>query len=456
MFFSLKKGRKGLSSNNLAAFLVGVVTGIFSWLVVKHGRKLLNQPILNVDAFRFTEEDPSSLEERGFLIAVANLLSGVEKRKLSDGQEKLILCAGRKNFREPWARDLCFASFGLVELEQNEVLKDSFKAFLKGQLPDGQLPIKLHSTTIPERYLHSIFHREQPVTKPMRPKYLSGHNTLSLDGNALLVIAILNYAYRLGDDEFVRDNWEALKRAMYWLDKHAIDEDGLLHQGVYSDWADSIARSGKVLYTNVVYWKALNDMAQAATHYGDKNDVDHFYNKAQQVGKEINKYFWRPDLGYYITNHQFDNLSSSGNLMAIAWNLASLEQAISILDRMDKYGMAEPVPTKVAYPPYPDRYVAIENRLGRIKYYHSEAAWLWLGAWHIIALSQIGRQKYAGELFKRMMNNVIHDGMVHEVYDPEGRFVSSFWYTSDAPFTWSSGMIVYAYQVYQRAINQDK
>ena len=456
MTYLFKTNWRRLPCINLKALLAGMGLGALSWLVMKYGRKFLQQPTLNVEAFRFIEEDPSNVEDRGFLIAVANLLSGVERRKLPDGQGKLVLCAGRKNFREPWARDLSFASFGLVELQQAEVLKDSFDVFLMNQLPNGQLPVKMHSTTIPERYLYSIFRREQPVVMPLKPKYVSGHNTISLDGNALLVIAILNYCARLGDDEFIQDNWEALKRVMFWLDEHAPDADGLLHQGAYSDWADSIARSGKVLYTNVIYWKALNDMADAATHYGNNQDIDYFSTKARRVGKEINTFFWRPDLGYFITNQKFKNLSSSGNLMAIAWDLASSEQAGSILDMMDKFGMAYPVPTKVAYPPYPNRNVAIENRLGRIGYYHVDAAWLWLGAWNVIALTHVGREKRAGELFRRIMSIVVQDGMVHEVYDPEGRFVSSFWYTSDAPFTWSSGMIVYAHQVYQRSMLEDK
>jgi glycogen debranching enzyme len=388
----------------------------------------------------------------GCLIAVANLLSGIERRKVNGNKEKLVLCAGRKNFREPWVRDLSFASFGLVELQQVEALKDSFDVFLMHQLPDGQLPIKVHSTTIPERYLHSVFRREQPVIAPLRPKYRSGHGTFSLDGNALLVIAIMHYSKYMDDYEFLVKNWSALKSAVNWLDNHSTSEDGLLIQGPYSDWADTIARSGKVLYTNVVYWKALREMEEAAVRLKNTLDKEHYLAKYKQVGEAINAYFWRPDLGYYISNNQFDNLSSCGNLLAIAWDLASPEQSEKIFDTMENFEMTKPVPTKVAYPQYPNRYIAFENRLGRIGFYHGGAAWLWLGAWNIIALTRAGRIEQAGELLRRMMRIVVRDGMVHEVYDPNGNYVSSFWFTSDAPFTWSSGMIVYAYQVYQRSL----
>ncbi len=80
---------------------------------------------------------------------------------------------------------------------------------------------------------------------PLRPKYITAHNTISLDGNALLIIAALNYATRSGDTEFAQTHWPALKRAITWLENHALEEDGLLHQAALADWADSIAREGR-------------------------------------------------------------------------------------------------------------------------------------------------------------------------------------------------------------------
>lgn len=107
---------------------------------------------------------------------------------------------------------------------------------------NGQLPIKVHSTTIPERYLHSTFRREQPVIAPLRPKYWSGQRTLSLDGNALLVNAIYHYCKHLDDDILLNKNWAALKMATDWLRELAPDADRLLHQGAFSNGADTLAR----------------------------------------------------------------------------------------------------------------------------------------------------------------------------------------------------------------------
>ena len=113
------------------------------------------------------------------------LQAGIERRRLTNGQDKLVLCAGVRNFREPWARDFGFASFGLVELEEHQAVREGLEAFLINQQPTGQFPVKIHSTNIVDRYLHSLFRREQPNQTPIKPKYITAHNTISLDGNQI-------------------------------------------------------------------------------------------------------------------------------------------------------------------------------------------------------------------------------------------------------------------------------
>jgi glycogen debranching enzyme len=429
--------------------IFGGMLGWFTVRLVEYFRRLFKQPYLPPYSVTLDTDELSGLQSQALAIAVANLQDGIEPRLLPDGSQKLVVCAGRRNFREPWARDLSFASFGLVELGSYQAVRESLEVFLANQRPDGQFPIKAHSTGVFNRFLHSLFRREQPILAPLQPKYMSGHRTISLDGNALLVIAALNYADRAGDTRFSREHWPKLRRAMIWLGEHAHD-DGLLHQEAFSDWADTIARVGRVLYTNVIYWKALKDMAAAGARLGFEGDASHFSFKATQLIASVNNHFWREDLGYFITNEEFENLSSAGNLLAIAWGLANRAQANAILDKMRQFGMADPVPTQPVHPAYPSRFVAIENRLGRIGFYHINAAWLWLGAWHVIALSRAGRMDEAEQCIDRISEVIVGDGAVHEVYAPDGRYVNGLWYNSEAPFTWSAGMVAYADHVFQR------
>ncbi len=432
------------------------IFGLLFWQIFGYGQRLLHQPFLQPAALPADIANYQTLEAKALRIASANLRAGIEKRRLADGQEKLVLCAGLRNFREPWARDLGFAGFGLVELNEFQAAREALEVFLINQRPSGQFPVKVHATSVLDRYLHSLFKREQPGHTPIKPKYITAHNTISLDGNAILVIAILNYARRANDDQFISAHWPALRRAIAWLETHGLEDDGLLHQAAFADWADSIARRGRILYTNVLYWKALHDLAEIAPIYGQPEDRDYLKTRAQHLKKSINDHFWREDLGYYVTNRIFDNLSSSGNLLAIAWNMTSSEQAHSILDKMNEFEMASPVPTRTPHRPYPNKFIAIENRLGGIANYHTSAAWLWLGAWHVIALTRMGRPVEAETLLRRISQVIVRDGAVHEVYAPNGHYLTSFWYTSEAPLTWSAGMVVYAHYVYHRHLANQK
>ena len=79
--------------------------------------------------------------EKGYHIAMENLKQGIELRQLPNGEIKRVLCAGHRNFREPWARDLSFALFGLMEIGEAETARESLDVFLHFQKPSAALCI---------------------------------------------------------------------------------------------------------------------------------------------------------------------------------------------------------------------------------------------------------------------------------------------------------------------------
>ncbi len=424
-----------------------------AWKATRYGLRLFRQPRLAALAPRVVQQPEVDSLDRSAAIATANLRDRIEIRAVDEGETKKVLCAGWRNFREPWARDLSFALYGLMEVGEWQTARESLEVFFQYQKADGQFPIKVHSNGVVNRYIHSLFRRQQPTYAPLKPKYISGHTTISLDSHALLVIAALHYCERSGDQAFLQMHWPALQRAVAWLQEHAGLETVLLHQDAFSDWADSVGRTGRILYTNVIYWKALHEMARTGEAAGFIEESAAYQTQAEALGAAIDSHFWRPDLGYYITSQEHDNLSSSGNLLAIAWGLASPEQAQIILNKMDELHMADPVPTQVVHRAYEPRFIALENRLGGIGHYHTEAAWLWLGAWHVIALVRTGRPVEAETLLQRIARVIIQENVVHEVYGKDRRPLKSFWYASDAPLSWSAGMVVYADRVFRAGIS---
>lgn len=443
-------------TGEIRAVLGFAFNGIAGAALRKLAQRQSQDPARESEAFfaHLGEYDPQQRET--LVIAAQNLLSGIELRRLPDGEHKLVLNAGMRNFREPWARDFGFASYGLLSMEEYRATRETLEVFFNFQKSDGQFPIKVHSTNVLVRTIYSVLNRPQPIKSPLRPKYISGHKSLSPDGNALLVSAAINYSRQSSDKGFLESCWSQLKQAVQWLDNLAPDPDGLILQGPYSDWADTIARQGKVLYTNVVYWKALHDMATAAEEFGFKDDHEHFASKAQQISLSIQNHFWRQDLGYYVTSREFDNLNTSGNLMAVTWGCANSEQSHQILDKISEFGLADPVPTKPVNFGYPQNKIAPEARIGGFPHYHVDAAWLWLGAWHVIALTHLGRLEEARKILDRLANVIVRDNTVHEVYETNGSHFSNIVYTSESPLTWSAGMIIYAFRLYHRRFHGQK
>jgi len=435
--------------------LFGSLLGMGSLLAYQYFSGILRQPRL-ISREIFSESEFENKEMLAMFIAAENLRSGIQSRFLSGDLSKKILHAGYRNFRESWARDFGFATYGLLALEQFDTVKETLEAFYWHQTTKGQLPVKLYSLNVVTRFFHSLLGREQPTGTPLKPKYISAHGADSFDGQALMVIAALTYAQQAEDMSFIQSHWEQLKLAMQWLKDNGLGTDTpLLSQGAYADWADSVARRGYVLYTNVVYWKALSEMALTASSLDKTDEAVAYFSEAEALSRAIHEEFWRPELGYFVTSRNLEQLSSAGNLLAIAWGLATPEQTESILNVMDEAGMAIPIPTRVAYPSYPPSLIAIENLLGGLGNYHTEAAWLWIGAWHVIALANSDRLDRAQEMMERISEVIVRDRQVNEVHGPDGEPLSSIWYKSESPLTWNAGMIVHAYNVLETKLQAE-
>lgn len=430
----------------------GAAAGISSLLLYQFLSGILKQPRLLSWTILSHPSDFETQEALALFIASESISAGVQTRRLKNGKHKEVLHAGYRNFRESWARDFGFASYGLLALEQYDIVRQTLEAFFFYQAPSGQLPVKLHSMDFVTRYFHSFLGREQSTEGTLRPKYISAHGAPSLDGQALLIISAIVYARKTKNIDFLKAYWSALVAGLHWLENHKrYPDDPLLYQDSFADWADSVARRGTVHYTNVVYWKALSEMASAAEDLELKAHAGFYKQQAGHVAEAIRERFWRDDLGYFVTSRRLPQLSSDGNLLAIAWGLANAEEAPQILRSMDEAGMSQPVPTRVTSTPYPGELIAIENVLAGVGNYHTEAAWLWLGAWHVIAFVQCGDLTRAQEILSQMTAVIVRNKQIHEVYGTNGEPLASIWYKPEAPLTWSAGMFIYACRFFEEA-----
>lgn len=374
-------------------------------------------------------------------VARACLESCMESRRIGPGESATVVCAGFRHFREPWARDFGFAAFGLLAEGRADVVNDGVRLFFQHQRSNGQLPLKLHSTNLAERYLHSVFHRVQPVESNLIPRFITAHGTRSLDSVLLLLIAWSECVTKTKDLALAVDLHGQAIRALAWVERYE-KKDGLLHQGPFADWADSIGRRGRVLYTNVLWWKALRGLEQveALLPEGMKTGKA----SSDSVGERIIANYYNREAGYLFQSPNDPMFTSAGNFMACAWGLTDPEQTHSILDYARSKQISSVVPARVTDREYRYYQVAPEMRLAGIANYHTNCSWMWIGGWHAVACYRAGRQDEAEEIVGRMLEIVDRDRTVFEVHDRHGAPLATRLYHSEEPLSWNAAMILYA------------
>lgn len=376
--------------------------------LVQTARKVRGRPPL---------QRPDTTGMSGLQVTRACLQACMESRRTGPNEKTTVLCAGFRHFREPWARDFGFACLGLRAEGQAEIARAGIRLFFRHQRPDGQLPLKLHSTRLLERYLHSLLARVQPDESDLIPRYLTAHGTRSLDSVLLLIIAW----GELGQMEELRPQ---AQKALDWVERKR-DRRGLIVQGPFADWADSIGRRGAVLYTNVLWWKARQML---------KPDP--------ATGQLLLKHFYRD--GYLYNTPVSPVFTSAGNFMAVAWGLTDPQQSASILDYARANKISEVVPARVTDRNYPFYQVSPLMYVARIPHYHTHCSWMWIGAWHAVACQRAGRELEARQITERMLAIVERDRTVYEVHDRDGRPLARFFYHSEEPLSWNAAMLLYA------------
>jgi hypothetical protein len=369
------------------------------------------------------------------------LESCLEVRRVSPTQSATVLCAGFRHFREPWARDFGFASYGLIAEGRSDVVRDGVMLFFRHQKSTGQLPLKMHSTLLLERYLHSLFARVQPVDANLVPRFITAHGTRSLDSALLLIIAWGECVLHTKDEELAVDLHGKVLLALEWVERYK-GALGLLHQGPFADWADSIARRGAVLYTNVLWWKSIKCLEDVEAFLPNK--LHPHKDTSKDVGERILKHFFCENLGYLKATPHSAMFTSPGNYLAVAWGLTTRRQSLSILDYADKEELSSPVPSKVTDRDYPFYLVGPEMWIAGIPNYHTSCSWMWIGGWHVVANQRVGRGDKAREIHERMLATVSRDGTVYEVHAPSGNPLATRLYHSEEPLSWNAAMILYA------------
>ncbi len=390
-----------------------------------------------------TEEKPAqSVLARAGKIAISNL------RKC---YSEYGIFAGTHQFSDYWARDGLFASLGSLAIGDNEAVRKELELMLTFQAHDGQFPMRVG------QYFLGFKMLGLPTKKELKPRYdQDKYGSMPVDQNSLFIIAFSEYLKKTGDINFLNNNYNSIEKAILWNLSNDNGGDGLLEEGHYAGWTDSLRKKGNVLYTNALHCEALRLMAELSAKSGHDAEAKKYLALHARLKSAINKKFWNSR--YYSDwimpgkkagkgtrrEKRHDYFSTDGNLLAILFGIADRKQGLSIQREILARRISAKVPSLTNHPKYPFWMQSLLDTIFGIGDYHNGLSWLWLGSLDALAKHRLGLKSEAREELEKIASIItLHKG-VYEVYTPDAKPVNRLLYKSEQPFAWSAGLYLYA------------
>lgn len=347
------------------------------------------------------------------------------------------LRAGAHQFASLWTRDFCFSIEGLLKLGHADIVKNHLeKLILARRKSDNLIPRSLDSIATPTRvFLESLIKYSPPIKDPLKAEFEGEHGTLAIDSNLLVLRGTLLYFKYTGDDYFQKFYASELKQLFDFYNKYF--NHGLIIQPKFSDWQDSVKRTGSTFLTNYLYWETGSNL----------NQYFKFMINAQTLSnlkKLLWKRFYSPNEGLFKSLKGSEQISLEGNLFALLnstfWN-AQADRTHSYKSLKHSklwtgFGLA-------TFPNYPLNQMSWTTMLVGLRHYHDNMLWSWLQGLSLKLAKHMNDKEEANKLEGKLDEILLRDFMVKEIFKPDSLlpFKKPF-YRAEGPFSWGAAMII--------------
>ncbi|NOZ26954.1 MAG: hypothetical protein GXP39_02740 [Chloroflexi bacterium] len=190
---------------------------------------------------------------------------------------------GQGNYAALWTRDFAYMveyAFGLMMPEE---VRAAIAYLLRGQRADGCVPDRVQADGMP---VYSAGPVEAPLGDP------------PTDNAQFMVSLVHAYVDRTGDLAFAREHLGALRRALDFVPRSG---DGLVYippgrrQSPYG-FTDTVAKTGELLFSSLLYWVACRQMADLCTRCGEEPSP--YHRRAGRIERGLDR-LWDEDVGAY-------------------------------------------------------------------------------------------------------------------------------------------------------------
>lgn len=149
----------------------------------------------------------------------------------------------RDNYRRVWGRDGSITTLAALQTDSTQLIEAARSTLLTlahHQGPHGEIPSNVD---------------------PQARKVSYGGTAGRVDSNLWFVIACCQYWKHTGDHDFLSEVAETLERVRFLLACWEFNARGLLYIPITGDWADEFLQHGYVLYDQLLYLRAQQEMA---------------------------------------------------------------------------------------------------------------------------------------------------------------------------------------------------
>jgi len=305
-----------------------------------------------------------------------------------------------RNYLSIFARDASICSLGMVASKNKHLVflaKKSLRTLAKHQAHNGEIP---------------------NYVKPEKA-YVDFWRLGSIDATLWWLIAVDFYDKNTSDKKFKKSLQSKITKAINWLSCQEHNNDYLLRQTEASDWADIMPRSGKVLYSNALWYKVKKEYNLFEKEKTAKNFNLLFYpfnNNKQELPKSdkatINAITKRKNFGdFYISfaNYLYwgEDIDVFGNSLTILSDLSSITIAKKVTNFIDKQKKIAGFPNPVALRPIEENSKLwrqyMESHKQNYPYqYHNGGTWPFAACFFAMALKKSKQTKLAKEELEKI------------------------------------------------------
>jgi glycogen debranching enzyme len=131
-----------------------------------------------------------------------------------------------------------------------------------------------------------------PFKEPLSPQFETENNVISYIPNVIFGWTASRYIIYTKDAGFAQKYFINAEMAIQWIDKNTLENGIICKQAPFSDWEDSVERTGCVAFTNVLYALSLKGLSDWAIFLGNAEKSDYYLNRYNQFMVKFRSYFW--------------------------------------------------------------------------------------------------------------------------------------------------------------------